>query len=272
MITKHQLKENLTRIKQNNFLISKDERYDEYAKVMLRFIGDTDPILRDSLIYEVFNEWIVHGRFNNEQLTNYLLILINSEHLLYKIGEKDTDFVYTRTFSALILTSIIERHLIESFLTKPLIMQLFDIAVLYYREEKDLRGYTQNSGWAHPMAHGADLLKALSACSELDKDKLAAILNVIKSKICQGDYVYIEREPNRMSHVVSEIYKRNLFTNNEFSEWVQSFINTEKDSSSITSFHERVNIGNFLRCLYFELRKGGADIAFLDIIEAKTDI
>lgn len=58
------------------------------------------------------------------------------------------------------------------------------------------------------MAHGADLLETIARNECIGKMEMLAILEVLKEKICIGNYVYIDNEPWRMSRVVISIIKR----------------------------------------------------------------
>lgn len=269
---KEKLKQDLRAAKEQEFKLDDQTQYVEYATVMLKFLGDPDPELRDELIYEAFATWIYEERFSPIQLIDFMQICLDQEHLFYHIGEKDTDSVFTRTFSALILASIVERHVSHSFLEKEEVLTLTRNALSYYEHEIDYRGYVTEKGWAHAMAHGADMFLNLAACKDLQKQDLQRILNVICSKVCQSSYVYIDREPNRMCRVVSQIARRKILNEKEWITWMQRFVNTETDQESEAFFHERVNIENFFRCLYFEMKENSSEQRLLKEIETRVGL
>ncbi len=108
MQERYKLKIDLESKKATRFIIHKDDNITEYVQLMLKHIGDVDSKLRDDLIYEAFYYWIKkHKYFNECELQEMLLILIDDEHLFYKIGEQNCDSVFTRSLSSLILSLII---------------------------------------------------------------------------------------------------------------------------------------------------------------------
>ena len=121
-----------------------------------------------------------------------------------------------------------------------------------YEKENNFLGYTEEKGWAHFVAHGADLLESLAKCKELTKDDLECILKAIRTKICQGQYVYIDNEPWRMGRSILSIMNRNIFTEEELNEWIHTLITfNASDEWNIEVFHARMNKQNFMRALYF---------------------
>lgn len=205
---REQLKQELKMIKDNCYLFPEQCDREVYANEMISMIGDSDVTLREELISKVFPEWIINGVYTNAELTQYLMLCMDEEHLRYHIGGGLDDSVYTRSYSALILSSIMHRHHIRPFLEDSLVRKLRRQAVAYYIEERDVRGYTNDGGWAHAMVHGAELLTELARCREFGREELFEILKALQRKVCQSDYVYIERETNRMARVVAEVAKQ----------------------------------------------------------------
>ena len=254
-MTQEQLKQTLRDIKEENDFIESQRRYSHYAAECLKYIGVVDPELRDKLIYEVFATWIGRGYFTSETLQEYLSVCLDKEHLLAGLGQVEGDLVYTRTFSALIIAEIIAKHVNKPFLPKELVVQTKNTVLAYYKEEKDMRGYTDEKGWAHAMAHGADALMEIAACKELEKQDLWDILMAFQEKICQGEYVFIDREPNRMIRAINKVLDRGCLGQDEIGAWIEGFKNTCEDKTDIRFFHQRINIENFFRCLYFDIDK-----------------
>lgn len=265
-MTKEQLKQALRIIKEDDELIESQGQYPKYAVECLKYIGVVDPELRDDLIYEVFANWIEKGYFTGDRLQEYLNICLDKEHLLAGLGQVEGDLVYTRTFSVLIIAEIIAKHVNKPFLPKELVLQTNKTVLRYYKEEKDMRGYTGEKGWAHAMAHGADALTQLAACKELEKQDLWDILIAFQEKICQGEYVFIDREPNRMICAINKVLGRGCLGQDEIGTWIKGFKNRCKDKGDIRFFHQRINIENFFRCLYFDIDKNYVNTQIIELI------
>lgn len=249
----NELKEKLINVKNNNYLLEKEEEYFNIGLEMMKNIGSLDPMLRDELIYETLACWISNKKYNMGQLKDLLNISLDREHLFYKVHVKDEDAVYKRTFSVLIAALIIYEHRKEQFLSEKEIYEVKDKIINYMTNEKDVRGYVEVKGWAHSAAHTADALGELVQCSCFDKSNLMEILNSIKAKVCIEYYVYIYEESERMVTAVLNALSRELLSNSEIINWLKGFCIGNPKGNYIENFHLKVNIKGFLRSLYFRL-------------------
>jgi hypothetical protein len=256
MLNEAQLKEKLQVFSDNEFRLSKDDDLSEIIPAMLDHIGSTDSYLRDDLIYSAFGTWILkYNAIDREQLRSMLPKVLDEQHMLYKLGEENTDSVFTRSFSILLLPLILIAHRSEPFLTASDIQQIKEKLLYLLGHEKDRRGFVSERGWAHAIAHAADALDDLAQSSELSKIDLLELLEAIRSVICVQEIGYIYGEEERMVTAVIAIIKRDLLSEMEIAQWIQSFAN---NMLSVKSMPEklivRTNVKNFLQSLYFRLR------------------
>ncbi|OOM72016.1 hypothetical protein CLPUN_48460 [Clostridium puniceum] len=249
----NKLKEKLIKIENNNYLLEREKDYFNIGLEMLESIGSLDPILRDDLIYGTLSNWILENKFTVEQLKKLLNISLDTDHLFYKLYEKDDDAVFKRTFSVLIVALIIEKHRDEKFLCKEDLYEIKNKLIEYMNNEQDVRGYVEVKGWAHSAAHTADALAVLAQCSDINKIDLLDILNSIKAKVCIGYYVYIEEESERMVTVIENSFNRNMLSDLEINSWLHEFKLQNTKASYIENMHLKVNVKGFLRSLYFRL-------------------
>jgi len=247
------LKEELKRIKENNYLPEGDKSYFTLGLEMLENIGSLDPELRDNLIYEILYTWISNNRFTFKELKELLNISLGRSHLFYRLYDKDEDAVFKRTFSVLVIALIIDRHRKENFLSEEVLYEAKDKLIEYMLNERDVRGYVEVKGWAHSAAHTADALDELVQCICFNKTDLIDILDSIKAKVCIGYYVYIDEESERMVTVVENAFNRKILSNSEIVGWLQEFRIKNPKNSYIDNYHFKVNIKGFLRSLYFRL-------------------
>jgi Protein of unknown function (DUF2785). len=256
------LKEKLLEVEDNNYLLENQENYFSLGLEMMDNIGSLDPELRDGLIYATLFHWITEGRFTLEQLEHLLNISLDSEHLFYKICDKDEETVFKRTFSVLIVALIIYEHRKQKFLSVEILYKVKDKLLNYMHLEKDVRGYVQIRGWAHSTAHTADALDELVQCNCFNKADLLEILEAIKTKMCIGYYVYVDEEGERMVTAVKNAFDRKILINTEIIQWLQGFCVEDSNSTHINNYHLKVNIKEFLRSLYFRLL-GQDDSSFI---------
>ncbi|WP_150271388.1 DUF2785 domain-containing protein [Paenibacillus tepidiphilus] len=246
------LKEKLYTIKENNYQAPLDTF--TLVQEMMNNIGSLDAELRDELIYTTLSHWIPDGALTASELEQLLAIVLDPEHLLYKIGEADSDSVFTRSFSMLVLPLIIIKHREAPFLVSDQIHQIKESVFYNVREERDYRGYDEVKGWAHAVAHAADALDDLAQCSELGRDDLIAILGLAYDKMTITERVYSDGEDERMVNAIMSVLNRNILNQSEMEQWIERFGNVEKSPDFLTAFRQKNNIKNFLKSLYFRIK------------------
>jgi hypothetical protein len=194
------------------------------------------------------------GTLSNQQIKDVTNKLLDENHLFYGINEQSTK-VYTRTFSVLMLAPIIYKHRKDKLFTAEELIEVFNKVVDYFVRENDLHGYSDEYGWAHSVAHTADVFDELTLCDELDKTHLDILLNVIKNKVAQSDYLYRHGEDDRLVTAINSLLSRGLHTNAEIIEWINSFKEKTNEETFIKNFAIKTNTKNLIRSLYFTLIK-----------------
>ncbi|QWU18322.1 Protein of unknown function [Paenibacillus sophorae] len=249
-----QLYINLQRIEDEQYRLREGEKLWDYITLMLQYIGDPEPELRDELIYPTFHEWIVVKRwFNKAELLNMLSVLIGDQHLFYGIGGKEDESVFTRSFSVLVIALLLQRHREQSFMDLSCFKRLQDSLVRYYEGEKDLRGYLAEGGWAHCAAHGADALRELVQCEESDEAGRNEVLTAVKGMLYNGYYSFQDEEDERIASIVDVIISRKLLPYPSIAEWLIGLGECGSRPKSRSQTISRVNAKDCLRSLYFRL-------------------
>uniref|UniRef100_UPI00403F226B DUF2785 domain-containing protein n=1 Tax=Paenibacillus sp. FSL R10-2734 TaxID=2954691 RepID=UPI00403F226B len=252
--TREQLIIDLQRIEENNYELRSGEQLRDYVKLMLEYIGDPQPVLRDDLIYSTFYKWINEKQwFSDAELRELLLILLDEQHLFYHIGSKEDQTVYTRTFSVLVVALILQRHREQAFLDNAVFTNVKESLIRYYEEEKDLRGFMDEEGWAHAAAHGADALDELVLCSESDAAVREEVLAVLQRMLYNDQYIFSDDEDERIATIVATIIDHNLLPQQSILDWIVSLEQCGGWPRSRGQYVARVNTKNFVRSLYFRL-------------------
>ena len=255
MINELELKERLQAIEQNQFHPSAEDDVSELIPAMLHHIGSTDGNLRDKLIYSSFSSWILNDNaVDHEQLRKILSVITDEQHILYKIGEQNTDSVFTRAFSVLIIPLLLISNRAKPFITTSEIYEIKRQLLIYLENEKDLRGHVDGKGWAHSIAHAMDAVDDLVQCGELNKSDLEEILEAIQKVVCLQEMVYTHGEDERIVTPVIAIIKRGLLSDDEISKWIKKF---SEITLTIKTWPEKLyirsNVKNFLQSFYFRL-------------------
>lgn len=273
--TRSKLKLDLQRIEEEQYQLREGEEIQDFIALMLQYIGDLQPELRDELIYPTFYEWIEsQSRFTAAELREMLMILTDEEHLLYRIGSEEDSSVFTRAFSVLVIVLIVRSHRHHPFLTQEDFLNLKHSLLRYYREEKDFRGYLPEEGWAHSPAHGADALVELVQCPESDSAVRYEVLDAIYRMLNNGKQSFGEEEDERMASIVDVMIDSGLLPRQDITDWISTLTQCVDRPRSREQMIDRVNSKNFLRCLYFRRREGTRDeslTASLLAAEAKVN-
>lgn len=138
----------------------REKDLDTLIKKMMYHIGSPDPELRDTLIYSTFGKLIQEDYLNHQQMKYIIETCLNEQHLFLNIGVTNKDSVFTRSFSALTIALILAKDRENHFLSKDIVISAIESSINYLVREEDIRGYIEIKGWAHSIAHGADLLAA----------------------------------------------------------------------------------------------------------------
>lgn len=252
-MTKDELKDYLLEIKQNKYQLKKNMNLIEISKSMLDFIGTTDPELRDELIYVTFYHWIINNDlYSNEQLVEIAEIAINEQHLLYKLGSRNDDSVFTRTFSALLSALLLNANQQRDYLDEKQFIKIKNALFKYLKEEHDLRGYVKIKGWAHGIAHAADAIDELLFYNYISKSDMKLLLKIIQEKVVSNSMAYICLEDQRMAVPVIRIFKKDIITDKEIFNWLKSFNKIEEEFNWSEDRNAIHNLKIFLKSLYFQ--------------------
>ncbi|WP_102275388.1 DUF2785 domain-containing protein [Cytobacillus massiliigabonensis] len=246
------LMQNLLRIEKEDYQLREGESLQDFVTLMLEYIGDPDPQLRDNLIYSTFYKWLIDSnKFTNEEMQNLLSILIDEQHLLYHIGNAGDLTVLKRSFSVLPIALILHRHLKNPFLTVTEYQSVKNALLRYYKKEKDLRGYLSVEGWAHSAAHGADALEELIQCPESDISLQLEVLDAIKGMLHNGIYIFCDEEDERMATIVDTMIVKKLIPYKEITDWLIGLADCAEWKRTRDQRIALINSKNFIRSLYF---------------------
>ena len=243
-------------IARNDYVIPEGHRLQELTKTLFGYLGSTDPELRDDIAYIVYANWLKREMFTQEEVCAHVEELL--ANLDKGIGETESDSVFLRTFSVLLLAEIVHNDNKKPLLEKDLIRTILAKGLWYLDAEKDPRGHIPVIGWAHALAHTADLMLVLGKNRQTEKDDLENILQGIANKLIHStNWIYIHREDDRLANAVLMILRRDLVTTGFLQSWLKSFTEPERswngaymEEGQAKAFH---NSRNFLRSLFVNI-------------------
>ena len=251
----NELKGVLQTVRENDFEVEEERRL-ELLQACLEQTGSSDPELRDELIYATLAQWLDEKKyFDDAELNRILEVCLNEQHLTFRLGESGDDSVFTRSFSSLVIACLLRRHRDTPFLTAQGIGTVKARMLEYLLQEKDHRGLTEH-GWAHAVAHAADVLDELAQCAELSEKDLEDILNTIAKLAASPLSVYICDEEERLTYAVKTVFENEKMTEPVLTSWLMEFGSLARHCpghGAAEGYRCFVNLKHFLRALYFEL-------------------
>jgi hypothetical protein len=189
---------------------------------MNELVGSTDPVLRDDVAYGAAARWMYRKRLLTAEQQKEVLRMWTA-NLAKGIGERGTDSVFRRSFSALNLSLVAALDLQAPFLGQDEYDDLLNAALDYLARERDTRGYDAAKGWIHTPAHTADLLKFLARSPKLPLAGQRRALDAIASKASSVDSTFAWGEDERLAQVVRSIVRRGDFDAAAFTTWLAQF-------------------------------------------------
>ena len=252
---------------------------------MISKLGLVDLDTRDNSFYVLYN-WCIKGAFSDTELIKLGNKMISN--LSIDIEKLNTDSVFTRSFSVLVLCGVLKADGLfysgeiknrKSFLSGEMFNNWLDQATESFIKEKDLRGYLEDKSWAHSIAHFADLLIRFSLSPHCSRDNHLKILDTLAKKLVQpANSVFNTYEDGRLGRVVTTILMRNLISENDFKSWLLEFepifeksmwsTMKENPKNLNVQFNAKTNTRMFLSKIYFMILFG--DKEFVEMKEYTT--
>jgi len=258
----------------NEYAIPDGHKIDELITELFSYLGSTDPELRDDIGYTIYATWLKKGMCTHETIEYHISQLLSN--LEVGIGERDTDSVFLRSFSVLFLAEIIHNDNKTPKLKKATIDILVERALSYLEKEKDPRGFIPVKGWAHVLAHTADLFCVLAKNKHTDGEQHLQILNgIIQKLISATDWVYTFGEDDRLSAAALSVFQRGTLNASILHNWISSFTGNWKGAwMNEERTRAFFNVRNFTRSLYIQLitveeleKKEGYEKVMLEAIQ-----
>lgn len=221
---------------------------------LLDYLASPDPDLRDNIANAILSRWLtVHNYHNAQQLQQMAQWLM--QQLSNRIGETDTDSVFLRSYSALILSLVMYRNSRENFFSEIEVNAILHAAKDYLLDEQDRRAYIEGKGWANAIANTCDLLRFVAYSDTLAGADLHVIMDAVGEKVRQAvDEPFIHDEEDRLAKIILTIMSRDELDTFDYVDWVKRFSewkvnNAREDVYNPTYNATYQNIKLFLRAL-----------------------
>jgi Protein of unknown function (DUF2785) len=185
---------NWTAVIAADFALPADGTLPEFVDELLTDLCSPDPALRDDQAYPVLATWIEAGLLDQE---------------LAPLGERVVGMfshpeLQARTFAALILAGLIHRDSVAALVDQDIVLNWLDGFAAWWLTEADLRGWDDQLGWLHAIAHGSDVVRVASQSPQLREEQLIPLLHLVSARLVMDtDYVFAHQEDDRMALAIA---------------------------------------------------------------------
>lgn len=227
-----------------DYAVPEGQAASDLVAELISYLGSTDPQLRDEFAYAILARWIARESLTADDL--HPLVAPLTANLRHDLGQPQADSVFLRSFSALILAAIVYHDNHHPFLTDAEVHDLLDAVLAYFAAEQDVRGYVAAQGWAHSVAHTADLLDELALSRYATPDDLIRILEAIARKLATTPTPLLCNEDDRLSYAVLTVFKRELLAPEAVSSWTSALGALPATLGKAHIFSDRANQAAYL--------------------------
>ncbi|MEG9226505.1 DUF2785 domain-containing protein [Aeromicrobium sp. Sec7.5] len=245
-----------------------DRPLDAMTAELVQMLGDPSPRLREELAYPILTAWLQRGVYDDllsglgDGIVSGLGYGLGRDGTPDEDGAEDSS-VIRRSYSALMLAEIVGRdndvHLVQA----ASVLAWGDAATSWYVRELDHRGWIPEIGWAHAIAHGADLLAALARSRHFGALELTVLLDVVADRVLAPTaYAWRHGEDDRLAFAVMTLLHRNALDTSLVEPWLARLgaglqpPRTRGHLDAEWPTTEARNTSAFLRALHLQLALG----------------
>ncbi|MFC2078940.1 DUF2785 domain-containing protein [Candidatus Bipolaricaulota bacterium] len=270
-------KQFLQQIADSDYAIPDGYSLEELTPELIELLGSTNSITRERS-YEILSEWCVGGQYEDDAIRELGRKMVNG--LFHGLGEAETDSVFRRSYSALVLCAPIGADqffgagLVEGrapCLDAEEVRTWCARALEAVRGENDLRGFVDGKGWAHSVAHMSDALHQFARTPHTRAEEHLQILETISDRLTRpSDSVFIQDEGGRLMRAAYCVLLHGELPLDALMTWLHSFAKTpdgktwgwgedgifDLEHCNQRAVNARMNVREALRSLYFYLKHG----------------
>jgi hypothetical protein len=213
-------KQSLITLKTNKFMIDSNVKKEVLVMQLLHCLAHPDAKIRDGVAFEALSYWLRTDQLN--QLIHIEMFNFLTHVLVTKVD--DSNGVY-QSFSMLVLSEVARVDRKTPFLTPKQRDYLVNVGTDYLTHLKDYRGFSDNIGWRHGVAHSSDLMLQLALNPAINKPQLDIILKSLASQIiAHQQHSYVNGEPKRIAMAVLYVFLRGEYSIDDWNDWLNKTV------------------------------------------------
>lgn len=200
-------------------------------------LGNPDPNVRDTIAFEKLSAAMRGG-----DLDRYTLAAIHQQ--LLKMSVAPDPLGVQRPFVILTLAEVARTDRLKPWMSDSDREGLVTTAANYLATLTDYRAFSDQDGFRHGVAHGADLALQLALNPAIGKSQLDRLLDAVAVQITPKDssVAYWAGEPDRLARPVLFIAQRKLLSDAEWKAWFDKVMNPAPLASWEAAFKSEAGI------------------------------
>ena len=223
---------------------------------MLDHVGHPNYKIRDDLIFVSLARAIQEELFTKDQFDFVVVEALKRQGLLYK-KEEVGQATLIRSFTALLFANLLnadakKNSLYFKRLSSHQRMALFEQGLSYLLYENDSTGYSEEYGWVHAFAHGADLLVEIICHPDFPITRVNEVLQVLEKIFKRVDWRFISDEEWRLARVIYQAVLNERLSQTRVAVWLTSLSFPLENSVDFIQFS---NVRSCLLEIYLQLNK-----------------
>lgn len=195
------------------FELADDAERQRQALDLVDCLGDPDPEIRDAVAYSALASWL---RADALDETTRLAL---AERLLPQVEAAEDAAGFRRPFAALALAEVARADRLEPALPDEVRCRMVEAAARFLESTKDHRGFDDQEGWRHAVAHGADLVLQLGLHPATTEAEARRLMTALATQVAPPGVAYVFGEPSRLARAVFYVHGRGLLDNAFWNEW-----------------------------------------------------
>lgn len=244
-------KDEALRVKQAEFGDITPVELNQFALDLLPCVGDPDPEMRDGIVYESLSFLLRNEMLSDETKTQLMTAMMKT------LNGPDDKNGFLKPFAALDLSELARADRIEPYLSTEQRSELVVITASYLEGISDYRGFEDDEGWRHGVAHSADIVLQLTLNKNITDAQLADLRDAVGSQIAPlSGHAYIHGESERLARPILYMARRGTISQEQWADWIapladpapfEHWGDVYKSEAGLTKLH---NTKAFLNAIY----------------------
>lgn len=175
------------------------------ADVLFTCLGSPDPIVRDELALTTLVTWMVEGGLSRATRLRLVRLAIGDDGLLNHLGDEDSESIFQRSFSLALIAAFVATDKVNDDTDSALWNDIVAALHGYAQGELDLRATVPGLGWAHALAHFADVVDECAGHQRCDQTIARALLSDLVKLVGRKTTPFAGEEEDRIAPAIAAL-------------------------------------------------------------------